>query len=198
MPKFTNDIKVIQASSSIKDKFKQHLKEKEEEKKLLATKLALNEMKLNNWVESAAEWEEVYQQTYIEKMMFVEMYYDIKDIKGIAEELKKGQQKILTNQGLIIKNTGEILKNQEIIIKNQEIIIATTGEILGKVNEIADNVEEIKTKLENAGYTVKVENGGNNGSGLGSVAGKNNMLLYGGIGLAALIVILVIIKKMKK
>lgn len=177
-------------------------------KKALATKLAVNELKLNHWTSTDADYELVYKTVFIEKLMFVEMSYNISEIYGMAQELLSGQKQMVATLGLIVSNQGEILRNQRIIItKVDEIKVVVdhieeiSEEILINTETIITNTEEIlenQERFEKNGIPISNRVAGSSNGGGGAVAANNNTLLYVGIGAATLIVLVIVIKVFKK
>lgn len=125
------------------EKFLNLQQQEDDEIKSIATNLAYNEMKLNKWTGDEKEWEQVYKTVWVEKLMFVQMTYDVSQILNLSRQLLAGQKKLIAFAGIIISNTGEILKNQEVIITNQGLILDVTGQILENVEDIKDMTEEI-------------------------------------------------------
>ena len=128
--------------------------DKTEEKKLLATRLALNWLKLNNWDKSNPDYADVYKTAWVEKMLLVETAYSVNEILSISQELKLQQNKLLADVGLIVNRTGEILKNQEIIITQNGEILDVTNQILDVTTEnlavsyeVLGNVKDIKASV---------------------------------------------------
>lgn len=181
------------------------------EQKAIATKFALNEMKLNKWSEPsnkgeanayAIQWESIYQTVWLEKLMQVKVAYDVAETLSISKDILTGQQKIITALGVIVNNQGQILQNQEIIITNQGIIIdvtnqiltnteeiiATTNNILGIVQDIQMDINDISAN----GVTIK----SNNYSG-GSAKAKS-ILTYVLMGLGGILLVYIVLKIMKK
>lgn len=170
-------------------------REKEDEKKMLATKLALNWLKLNRWDSSSADYTEIYETAWIEKMMLVETAYGVAEIRELSKSILQGQRKLLADVGLIVSRTGEILKNQEVIINNQGEILLIVTENLEVSYEILGNVQDIKATVEdmaNNGIIIK-KNDYKGGS-----AGGGSMMKYLIIGAIVLGVIIYFKKKKKK
>ena len=158
-------------------------------KKALATKLAVNELKLNHWSSVDADYQLVYQTVFIEKLMFVEMSYNISEIHGLAEKLLSGQKQMIASLGLIVSRTGEILANQTIIITKLDEIKIVVDQVLVNTEIIITNTEEIlayQERFEQNGIKIR-DDRANNGSGGGS-SEKDNTLLYLGVGVVILVV----------
>ena len=191
--------------SRVEESFVILQKQEEEEKKALATKFAVAELKLNRWDSSDVDYQEVYQTVWLEKLMFVEMSYSIEAIKEAAGKILGNQKKMIASVGLIVSRTGEILKNQTIIItKLDEIKVVVdhieelSEEILVNTETIITNTEDIlanQDKFMTNGITIRDERKG--GVGGGSQA-NNNTLLYVGIGAAVLVVLVIVVKMNKK
>ncbi len=182
------------------DRFAQLQGEKNDQKKAIATRLAINEMKLNHWAGNELEWQEIYKTVWVEKLMFVELSMDVKEILEVSNKLLSGQKKMIAQLGVIVNNTGQILQNQEIIITNQGVILDVTNqildnteelleinyEILGTVNDIKGSIDDIKAN----GVKVVANNysGGKSSSYIWIVVG----------GLVAFLMLFIILKMVKK
>lgn len=182
-----------------KSKFGEFQASKDKEIKALATRFALNEMKLNKWWGSEREWENVYQTVWVEKLMQIELSYNVAEILGISKQLLSGQQKIITALGVIVSNQGEILYNQEIIITNQGIIIDVTGEILLNTEEIIVTTNNILGVVEDIQGTVNDISA--NGVKIKSnkyTKGIKSYLKYIAYGLGGVLLLVIILKTLKK
>lgn len=159
---------LLHSTAQVAFDFDKMQREKTEEKKLLATRLALNWLKLNNWDENAPDYAEVYQTAWIEKMLLVETAYGVNEILSIAQELKQQNNKLLADVGIIVSRTGEILKNQEVIITQNGQILDITGQILDVTTEnlavtyeVLGNVKDIKATvndMEQNGVKIRQNN----------------------------------------
>ena len=182
---------LILHTASAKEQFDVFQDNKSEEKKLLATRLALNYLKVNRWDESSPDYIEVYQTAWVEKMLLVKTAYGVAEIADIARQLKKGQDRLLVDVGIIVSRTGQILKNQEVIIEQNGTILAIVQENLGVSYEILGNVKDIKASVEdmqNNGVRIKRNN----------YKGSPNYTTYIIIGVIALIVIVYVKKRFGK
>jgi hypothetical protein len=142
------DYTLLSTTREAKNIFATMQREKAEEKKILATKLALNWLRLNRWDKSAADYAEIYQTAWIEKMMIVETAYSVAEIKNDVAQIKSTQQRLLADVGLIVDRTGQILQNQEVIIKQNGEILLIVKENLEVSYEILGNVKDIKASVE--------------------------------------------------
>jgi len=179
------------------DRFDIYQRDETEAKKALATKFAINELRVNNFSNSEVDFKEVYHIVWLEKLMFVEMSFTVNEINKRAKLLLSNQKEMIASIGLIVSRTGEILENQTIIISELGEIKVISQQTLDNTFIIIEKTDEVLEHLEDfKANGVKIDDrrkeSGNNGYG------KDNTLMYVGIGVITLVALVVIIKTTKK
>ncbi len=131
-----------EAFSYVQDNFSEAQNEKSNEIKSIATRLAITEMKLNKWSGTEKDFELVYKTVWLEKLMFVQLTYDVNQILSVSRDILAGQKKQILYLGIIISNTGEILASaKEIRLRfddDKDVTISGGGDCTDCFNSRSD------------------------------------------------------------
>lgn len=127
----------------------------EKSRKMLATKFALAELRLNRFDSKELDYRDIYETVYLEKFMFIEATYNIAQINKLTKKIATNQEKLIADVGLIVKNTGEILENQHVIITQIGEIKVVLDDVKNSVDYITDVVDRIDETTQDTNVVVK-------------------------------------------